>query len=260
VCEIAAMANVLKHPASRELADVRNGLKMPAPLHNKRTHWVSLATLEAVAEACLAEGRAPYQYDARTSHPGARRATYFRRGLVLKLLVRVPLRQRNVREMQVGKHLYKDPQTGHWRLHLAGSNLKIGTRQGRVNEYKLDLTDYCPDLLPALEEFLQVYRPRLPNAATSPFLFLTQYGNAYTAQDLRIELAYVVALHTGQRFYPHLIRTIWATEYLEKTQDYATAATMLGDTLTVVMQTYYDIIHKDHHSRAKAFLSTALQG
>ena len=65
-------------------------------------------------------------------------------------------------------------------------------------------------------------------------------------------------MHTGQSFYPHLIRTIWATEYLATTQDFATAATMLGDTLAVVMQTYYDIIHKDQHAKARAFLGTAL--
>ena len=44
-------------------------------------------------------------------------------------------------------------------------------------------------------------------------------------------------MRTGKRFYPHLIRTIWATEFLEEKQDYAVAATMLGDTLAVVMKT-----------------------
>jgi hypothetical protein len=34
---------------------------------------------------------------------------------------------------------------------------------------------------------------------------------------------------------------------------------MLGDTLAVVMQTYYDIIHKDQHAKAKAFLGKALR-
>ena len=63
----------------------------------------------------------------------------------------------------------------------------------------------------------------------------------------------------GQRFYPHLIRTIWATEYLEDTQDFAAAATMLGDTLGTVMKTYYDLVHKDQHAKAKAFLDRALR-
>ena len=70
---------------------------------------------------------------------------------------------------------------------------------------------------------------------------------------------WAVSRHTGQRFYPHLIRTIWATECLEKTQNFTIAATMLGDTLQVVMKTYYDIVHKDQHAKAAAFLSEALR-
>ena len=63
---IAAMAVVLNHPARRALADFRNALPPPTPMHSKRNHWVSLATLEAVAEACLAEGREPYIFRKRT--------------------------------------------------------------------------------------------------------------------------------------------------------------------------------------------------
>ena len=59
VMMIAAMANVIEHPARQALADFRRGLQLPTPLHTKRVHWVSLATLEAVADACLHEGRAP---------------------------------------------------------------------------------------------------------------------------------------------------------------------------------------------------------
>jgi hypothetical protein len=257
VVVIAAMAVVLKHPHARALADLRNTLPKPPPLHNKRTHWVSLTTLEAVAEACLAEGRAPIVVRQDTRSPGVSRATRFQRGLMLKLLVRVPLRQRNVREMRLGEHLYQD-QAEHWHLHFRGTDLKIGTRDGRANEYHVDLTDYCPDFLPPLEEFLRVFRPRLPGAAASPFLFLSHRGNPFSDTNLRNELAAIVTMHTGQRFYPHLIRTIWATEYLEATQDFTTAATMLGDTLAVVMKTYYDIVHKDQHAKAKAFLGTVL--
>jgi hypothetical protein len=256
---IATMAKVLEHPAAPKLADFRRTLKVPAPVHNKRNHWVSLATLEAVAEACLAEGRAPLVPAGKASRfPGAQRAGRFQRGLILKLLIRVPLRQRNIREMQLGKHLAKDPQTGHWHLEFRGDELKVGNRGAAVNKYEVNLTTYCPEWLPLLEEFLQVHRPKLPNAATSRFLFLGQHGIPYSTKTLHMDLSEVVAMRTGQRFYPHLIRTIWATEYLEKTQDFATAATMLGDTLGTVMKTYYDIVNKDQHAKARAFLGTAL--
>ena len=160
--------------------------------------------------------------------------------------------------MRLGQNLYQD-QAGHWHLHFRGAELKVGTRGGRVNEYHVDLTEYCPDLLPTLEEFLTGHRPRLPGSASPPFVFLTQEGHRTRSRACAPELTWAVSRHTGQRFYPHLIRTIWATEYLDKTQDFTTAATMLGDTLQVVMRTYYHIIHKDQHAKAKAFLSEALR-
>ena len=42
-------------------------------------------------------------------------------------------------------------------------------------------------------------------------------------------------MRTGKRFYPHIVRTMWATEYLKETQDFQTAATMLGDQLRTVI-------------------------
>ena len=191
-------------------------------------------------------------------YPGARRASAFQRGVMLKLLVRVPLRQRNVRELRLGDHLYQD-HNGYWQLAFAGNDLKIGTRGGQINKYELNLSTYRPAFIPVLEEFLEVYRPRLPNPTGSTLLFLTQTGKPYTVGALYHELAVAVHMRTGKRFYPHLIRTIWATEYLQATGDFTTAATMLGDTLAVVMKTYYDIVHEDQHAKAKAFLDTALR-
>jgi integrase len=254
------IANVLKHEAAPALADLRNTLKPPPPLHIKREHWVSLRELEAVAESCLAEGRSPYLPFRLAKHPGSRWATQFQRGVILKLLVRVPLRQRNVREIELERNLWKDQATGHWHLHFSGSDLKVGERQGRINEYTIDLSGDTTGLVPALEEWLQVYRPRLPGAATSPLCFLTQRGTPHTVQTLRQELAYIVARHTGQRFYPHLIRTIWATEYIDKTRDFTGAAYMLGDNVQTVLRAYQHILGKDQHAKAKAFLDEALQG
>jgi hypothetical protein len=263
VVSLTTMANLLQHPAHPALKALRRTLKDPSPVHIKRHHMVSLATLETVADACLADGRAPLpQIKASTQHPGAQRAVRFQMGLILKLLVRVPLRQRNVREMRLGQNLGKDAQTGHWQLEFRGDELKVGHRGAQVNRYHVDLSDYCPAWIPLLEEFLQVHRPKLPHAAASPFVFLTRSGRPYTSDTMREELGHTVALRTGQRFYPHLIRTIWATEYLTSTPapDFVTAAIMLGDLVRTVMEAYFDIVNRDHHAKAKAFLAEALQG
>ena len=69
-----------------------------------------------------------------------------------------------------------------------------------------------------LEEWLAVHRPKLPNAADSRFVFLTMYGKPHIGKTLHADLSSAVAMRTGKRFYPHLIRSIWATEYLEQTR------------------------------------------
>ena len=255
----AAMAVVLKHRHAPELAEYRQGLKKPAPLHIKRHHMVSLAELEEVADACLAEGRTPVVPHGReTRYYGSQRAGRFQRGVILKLLVRVPLRQRNVREMQLDRHLWKDTTTGHWHLEFAGDELKIGYRGAEINRFELNLSTYRPEFIPVLEEFLTVHRPKLPNATTSPFVFLTQRGKPHISKTLHGDLSDAVAMRTGKRFYPHIVRTMWATEYLKDTQDFQTAATMLGDQLRTVIATYYDVIHKEQIPKASAFLDKKL--
>ena len=257
-CKLAAIAVALQHPQARAMADFRNDLPTPAPLHQKRQHMLKLAELEAVADACLTAGRLPVMRDRRCRRNGLYRTSRFQKGVILKLLTRIPLRQRNVRELRLGDHLSQDPSTGHWHLHLSGSDLKVGMRGAQPHTYHVDLTEYCPDFLPTLTEWLTVQRPRLPGAQTSPYVFLTVQGQPFTSRTLGGELKTEVAMRTGIRFYPHLIRTIWATEFLEETQNFAVAATMLGDTIGMVMRTYYDIVNKDQHAKAKAFLGTAL--
>src|SRR5262249_26957192 len=138
-------------------------------------------------------------------------------GLVLKLIVRIPLRQRNIREMKLDKNLYQDPTDGHWHIHFAGEELKIESRGHKgKNVYHIDVTKYAPGFIPPLEEFLKDFRPLLPNADTDPHLLLTKYGTPYDARALYREIADTVALRTKRRFYIHLIRTIWATEYLKE--------------------------------------------
>ena len=256
----AAMAVVLKHRNAPALAEYRQGLKKPAPLHIKRHHMVSLAELEEVADACLAEGRTPVvPHGKETRYYGAQRAGRFQRGVILKLLVRVPLRQRNVREMQLDRHLWKDTTTGHWHLEFAGDDLKIGSRGPEVNRYELNLSTYRPEFIPILKEWLTVHRPKLPGAQASPFVFLTQRGKPHISKTLHGDLSDAVAMRTGKRFYPHIVRTMWATEYLKETQDFQTAATMLGDQLRTVIATYYDVVHKEQIPKASAFLDKKLR-
>ena len=55
------------------------------------------------------------------------------------------------------------------------------------------------------------------------------------------------------------MRTIWATEHLKDTQDFQTAASMLGDQLRTVITAYYDVVHQEQLPKARAFLDKALR-
>ena len=260
---LAAIAKVLERSDARALADFRNELPIPARLHNKDLHWVSLAQLDAVADACLRLGRAPLVGHEGRQHAGRYRASTFQRGVMLKLLVRVPLRQRNLRELRLGPNLYQDRkpqgQKGDWHVRFQGDELKIRERRGEINTYHINLTEETDGFVPVLEEFLETYRPRMHGSATWKHLFLTISGRPFVADSLYSELADTVYQHTGQHFYPHLIRSIWATEYITATGDVVTAAHMLGDTVQVVLKDYNEVIERVHKAKAKDFLAKALK-
>lgn len=233
-------------------------LPTPEPRHDKRRHGFTLRELETVGLSALEDAHKPVTTTSQEALiPGLLRILQHQHALMLRLLVRVPLRQRNLRELHLHKNLYQD-EGGHWHLHFSGSELKIGTRNRRVNEYHVDLTDFCPDLLPHLEEFLTLYRPRLPHAQESSLLFLTKSGKPYTMRGISLELSALVLRRTNKRFHPHLIRTIWASEYLSATNDFEGAATLLGDSVEMVLKNYYEIHEKKAYNRAGQFLTTIL--
>jgi hypothetical protein len=258
------------HPSLSALKRYERDLPIPEPMHDKKDHWITLRELETIGLSLLKEACKPLttvnkkdrllypSYLRDNQHPGLMRAVQHQLALILRLMVRIPIRSRNIREMQIDRNLYQD-EAGHWHLHFRGSELKVSTRNGRTNTYHIDLTDYCPDLIPHLEEFLTAFRPRIPQPSTTSYVFATRYGNPFRHEALRNELADLVLRRTNKRFYPHLIRTIWATEFISKTHDFTTAAHMLGDTVQVVLKRYQEILEKDHQDKANQFLTAALR-
>ena len=114
----------------------------------------------------------------------------------------------------------------------------------------MDLTTYTDGLVPVLEEFIKDHRPKLPGAAESPYLFITQYGRPYSVHSLAIEIREIVAVHTGRRIYPHLIRSIVATTLLKRGVSFKTVSVLLGDTLKVTMDAYDSTTKEEHFSDA----------
>jgi integrase len=261
----ATIAKVLGRPEAKELATYRNDLGTPDEVRDKENHWLSLAELRAVADAWLEEGRKPVPKDRRDRHHGARLATRFQKGVILMLLTHIPLRRRNIHELRFPRNLFQD-RSGHWTLRFRGGDLKIGRQGGRKGTVEnvygpVDLTTHCPDLVALLDEWRDTYRPRLPGAAESPYLFLTHTGRPFTGNALYVELKMAVKLKTGKRWNPHMIRTTWPTEFLlhpDHYGDFLTAAVMLGDTVETVIKHYSHLFKGVHHGKAAAFNASVL--
>src|SRR6266508_48707 len=152
-------------------------LGAPVKVQHKDKRWLSLAQLEVV-------GRSIYPLNARRvnelskhhrwylarGHSLDKRRRVFRiyafrvlQSLLIRLVIRLPLRQRNLREMrwapaapEDGQNLYR--KDGVWRLRFRGSELKVAEVRGEENYLSYE---FPSDLVGLLEEWFDNWRPVL---------------------------------------------------------------------------------------------------
>jgi site-specific recombinase XerD len=169
---------------------------------------------------------------------------------MLRLWTYIPYRQRNMREMLLGTNLHKDAH-GHWRITFRGDQLKVAIKRGQTNVFDLP---FPKALVPALEEYLAVWRPILLTKLISPTdehsVFLTQRGRPYNRKTLRQALRPIIYSYTGKHWHPHIIRTVWATEWIRNSGDFHTAAIMLNDHLETVIANYSHLLEEDVAEKA----------
>jgi hypothetical protein len=207
--------------------------------------------------------------------------------LMLRLMCEFPWRQRQYREMELGNHLTKGDD-GRWRLRFHGSQLKRTHRNGQENELtgtiSLENGAFLDEWLTLWRPFLvsrstaYVYRqtskalppdaPRLTKASLAQrqhtqleatgkeptHVFLTKTG--WPMRDFHIDNLVKSATYrfTGVALTPHLIRDVWATEYLQMHPgDYETVADRLGNTVPVVIRYYGHIQKEQAQAKAEAF-------
>jgi integrase len=153
------------------------------------------------------------------------------------------------------RNLYQDHE-GLWRIRFSGQELKVDRRDGGVNRYECV---FPPDLVPLLEEYLTVWRPRLAKAGEA-HVFLNSKGRPFSANRLTGVVAVTTMRFTGVGVTPHLIRDIFATEYLKQHPgDAAGVAKRLGNTIQVVYKHYAHLLDQEADTRADSFLQGALQ-
>jgi hypothetical protein len=234
------------------LKALRKRLPPLRPVYNKNDAWISLQELQTVA-AALWPTTTPAaliaHYKGGRSAAGAGRKSAARAGisLMLQLWIHIPYRQRNMREMQLDHNLYKTTE-GHWRIRFASDELKIASKQGHPNVFDLPLPVL---LIPVLESYLTTWRPILAHIRNATEVFLNHHGRPYTIKTVNHVIKGHIYSYTGRLWHPHIMRTIWATEWIRTSGDFMTAAIMLNDRLETVIKNYSHL--RDENVAEKAF-------
>jgi hypothetical protein len=223
-------------------------------LYDKKDAWISLADLSHLGRSLWPRKNPQELRQYQRLHkdlqlPGINFARWAAFSLMFQLWTYIPYRSRNMREMQLGDNLYKDAQ-GSWRLTFQGEQLKISKKRGQTNIFDLP---FPPQLVPVLEDHLAKWRPILLAKAKHPdtHVFLTQFGTPYTETTLHHTTSNIIYRYTGKHWHPHIIRTVWATEWIKKTHgDFYTAAIMLNDRLETVIAKYTHLLEEDVAEKA----------
>jgi len=267
-----------------ELRKYRATLGAPVKVVDKSKRWISLRKLESV-------GLSIYPLNARRiSELGYRARRKLRRhkkdgykeyrmyayrvlqSILIRLNIRLPLRQRNLREMlwnpetpEQGRNLYR--REGKWYIRFVAAELKISHRKGEVHRVEHEFPD---DIVGLLEEWLSQWRPILISfqkgghsgservGSGQELVFLNSVGAPLTLDQVTWAFHSATYKFTGVAMNPHMVRTIWATEYIKSTRNFIDAAYMLGDTVETVLESYAKLLDEDCEKRAKTWLSTTL--
>jgi hypothetical protein len=225
-----------------QLKTFQKSIPKPLPFYNKNDAWASLHELKQIGVA-LWPKKPPQSFSGNGKLTAAKAGL----SLLFQLWVHIPYRSRNIREMKLGTNLYQTSE-GHWRIRFAGEELKIAVKQGECNVFDVP---FPPSLLGTLEGYLHIWRPILAGRYQRSEVFLTSRGTPYTVLSLGRVTKKQVYIFTGKpHWHPHIIRTIWATEWIKSHGDFYTAAIMLNDRLETVIKSYAHLLHEDVAEKA----------
>jgi hypothetical protein len=249
---IATLAGRQDRPGAVALRHLQRKLPKPPRMHRtlRPEHHFTLQELDAVGRQLMEEAKNPVRTQGRVKYHGLRAAIAYQNGLLVRLWIRVPMRSRSMREMDIDGRLYRD-ERGRWRLNYRGDQLKVNEVDGDMNIFTVPWPE---DLTENLETYLREYRPRFPNASTSPYLFLNAEGRPFTQDGIWERFSVAIYQSTQKRIWPHLVRTIWADAYLDAHPgDWEGAAAMLNNTPQMVMKSYRRFRREQHLQKALDF-------
>jgi hypothetical protein len=298
--QVIATTNDVKRDMGERIIEIE-GFKSTLPptvrVVDKKTRWISLKELDAIGVAYD-----PVNFERRNTSKGnagrvAKMLREFEQGifpkenkfrvtamqagvsLMLRFIVRIPLRQRNLREMEwnpmhpeLGRNLYKCD--GQWRIRFRGEQMKISHKGGKEN-----IVDYTfpPSLSADLDRFMKCWRPilidtktnlhlapevpnELPKIIGQEYFFLNSFGAPIDVNQMINLISRLTYRYVKVAMNPHMIRSIWATEYLKKhgMNGVATCAYMLNDAINTILNAYADLLTPDCEAAASSWLDDML--
>lgn len=214
--------------------------------------------------------------------------------LMIRLMVRIPLRMRNIREMEIRKNLFK--KDGHFVVRFSGRQLKVEQVGGRTKRIEYVIEPDNTGFYELMMEWFTLWRPFLivtgrlrneknpagkrsreviqelrdANKQLSPDevpcfgslrnVFVNSKGLPMSKDSIYEHVTRYTYRYSGKSVNPHLVRDIWATDYLRDTRnkygscDIVGAAWMLGNTLDSVERHYAHILEASSGDRPRRWL------
>jgi integrase len=181
----------------------------------------------------------------------------WQRYLIIAILTYCPIRQREIRELELGVTLFRE--SDGYVIRLLPAQHKIGSRTGKEREFLL------PDILTDdLDEWLNNWRPQVSTTHQRVFIKLQKntvntVGSPYEDSQLGSFVARAMYSATGylfdspKRTTPHDFRRIaitWQRQHGRREQDEALAE-MMGHSVQEANDTYNYLTARDRTAKAK---------
>ena len=163
-------------------------------------------------------------------------AQAFQRYLILAILACIPDRQRTIRELELGRTLIRETSADCWVIKHGPDDYKTGEAYGERPPMQL-----APELTPALDEFVEIWRPRL--RPMTSFLFVQALtGKPLTGDSVYQRVSDSCYKYTGKRTNPHLLRSMIITHVREVSnaseKDLEALALFMGHSIQMQRSSY----------------------
>lgn len=201
----------------------------------------------------------------KTSHGAQKRPEYaimasWQKYLIIAILTYCPVRQRELRELEVGRTLFRESDC--YVVKLSANDHKTGSKTGKGREYRLP-----NHLTEDLDYWLNIWRPKVTTEHQLVFMNLSQYATKFqqyqgiplTTNKFTVLVKQTMVAATTYLFgepkltTPHDFRRIaitWQRKYGRREQDKALAEVM-GHSVQEGDKTYSQLTSRDFTEKAQ---------